>query len=60
MRTREGESWMRGFGCPGVGGGGDIATGAVGGGAAGEVEADLDKGRKTQRKRRGKRTRKGK
>lgn len=59
MRSREGESWRRGFGCPDVEGDGGIARDTVGVGEVGEVEVDLDSGRKTGSKRRGKRTRKG-
>jgi hypothetical protein len=46
MRTREGESWKRGFVCRDVEGGGDIAGGTVEVGAAGEVEAGVDRSRK--------------
>ena len=53
MRTREGESWKKGIGCPDVERVGDIARDTVGGGAAGEeVDAGLDRGRKTRRKTR--------
>jgi hypothetical protein len=60
MRTREGESWKRGFACRDVEGGGDIARDTVGVGAAGQVEADLDRSWNSESNRTGKRTRKGK
>lgn len=53
MRTRVEESWRKGSGCPDVEVVGDIARDTVGAEAAAvELDADLDRVRKTKRKTR--------